>query len=137
MTIREVSFVYPLLNTLARSPDLEASRKTFLDDFLAKLQPIMDDLASQDAALKRKHGRPVPARNLVAEAVEAKRSGAQQAQEERYWIPPGGEFEAFKAEYKLYKDGTVNARLNASETALFEQLLWMALLGGYEDFPPV
>ena len=43
----------------------------------------------------------------------------------------------FKAEMRQYKSGDVNAHLNANETALFEQLLWNALLGGYEDFPEV
>lgn len=136
MTIREVSFVYPLVRTLTLVKDLEAARKSFLDGFLAKLQPIMEDLVAQDTALKRKHGERVT--SIAAEPpTGGGKAGAQQQDNDKYILRTKEQNEAFKAEYKTYKSGEVNARLNASETALFEQLLWQALVNGYEDFPEV
>ncbi len=118
MTIREISFVYPLLRTLAVSKDLEASRKAFLDGFLAKLQPFWDDLATKKDNLIIKHGE---------------RFGDLK----RFRLRTETQNANFKAEMRQYKSGDVNAHLNANETALFEQLLWIALLNGYEDFPEV
>lgn len=136
MTIREVSFVYPLVRTLTLAKDLEAARKSFLDGFLAKLQPIMEDLAAQDTALKRKHGERVA--SIAAEPpTGGGKAGAQQQDNDKYILRTEEQNEAFKAKYKVYKSGEVNAHLNASETALFEQLLWQALVNGAEDFPEI
>lgn len=118
MTIREISFVYPLLRTISLSRDLEPSRKTFLDGFLAKLKPFVDDLATKKGALIVKHGE---------------RFGDL----EKFKLRTKEQNDNFKAEMRQYKSGDVNAHLNANETALFEQLLWNALLNGYEDFPEV
>lgn len=118
MTIREISFVYPLLRTLAVSKDLEASRKAFLDGFLAKLQPFWDDLATKKDDLIIKHGE-------------------RHGDLERFKLRTEAQNANFKAKLRQYKSGDVNPRLNASESALFEQLLWTALLNGYEDFPDV
>lgn len=137
MTRREVSFVFPLLRTLSAAKDVEIDRRAFLVGFLAKLQPIVDDLASQDTALKRKHGEradPIAAEPPTGGGRDTGKQGAQQ-QEDRYILRTKEQNDAFKAEFKLYKDGSVNARLNANETALFEQLIILALLDGAEDFP--
>ncbi len=115
MTIREISFVYPLLRTISLSRDLEPTRKSFLDGFLAKLQPFIDDIATKKDALIIKHGE---------------RFGDL----EKFKLRTKEQNDNFKAELRQYKSGDVNAHLNANETALFEQLLWQALLGGYEDF---
>lgn len=138
-TIREITFVYPLLRTISLAADIEPARRTFVNDFLAKLQAVIDAHAVKEQKLFDKYSQSaaVVAGGDASPGKPAQQQPPAQANEPRRRPLSPEQSTLFRAEFKTYKSGEVNLRLNAAENALFEQLLWNALSNGYEDFPKV
>lgn len=115
MTIREVTFVYPLCRTLSLSSGIETDKKDLVDKLLAKLQPIIDNF------------------NVQSQVFFTLNSSDDGNGKRRIRTPE--QSAAFRQAVGTFKSGAINAKLTTPENTLFEQLLWLALLGGYEDFP--
>lgn len=138
MTRREISFVFPLLNQILGNPDLEPVRKTFVADMMGKLKPFLDELTTKEAQLFVKYGEAVSEAGHDQPRALPKQGDPASAESAARFRPITGDTaEAFKQEFKTYKNGDVNPRLNASESVLFEQLYWQSILGGAEDYPKI
>ena len=113
LTIREISFVWPSLNTIIRNdataPILSAQRRTAFVSLHAKLRPVVETTIPTEIA-----------RLLAA-------------------IPGGVKDKTDKAKFETdlarFKDGDAGVNLNSSEDAVFDALLYIALANGYTDFP--
>lgn len=114
-SIREISFVWPTLNTIIRNdtaaPILAPQRRSLLTGLHAKLRPIVAITIPSEIA-----------RLLAA-------------------IPGGVKDKADKTKYETdlarFKDGDAGIKLNNNEDAAFETLLYIALANGYTDSPVI
>ena len=112
-TIREISFVWPTLNTIIRNdaaaPILSAQRRTAFVSLHAKLRPVVETAIPNETA------------RLLAT------------------IPGGVKDKTDKAKFETdlakFKDGDAGVNLNNNEDAIFDALLYIALANGYTDFP--
>lgn len=112
-TIREISFVWPTLNTIvkndAAAPILATQRKTLLTGLHAKLRPIVETTIPTETA------------RLLAAIPGGVKNKSDKTK--------------FESDLARFKDGDADVNLNNNENTVFETLLYLALANGYTDFP--
>ena len=121
MTYREISFVYPLLNTISVSKGISVSRKGMADRIIAKLKPFVDQISTttEDAIIA--HGERDTSINGLG----------------KFKLKTKEQHDAAKRDISAFKDTDVKVTLNAAESQLVEILLNIAILNGAEDFPEI
>ncbi len=123
MTIREVYFVFPKLNTLAQGRGLKqvgGGRKALITGLADKFQPVMDALNAKQDELLQQFGKPVG--NTGRFRVNAQTPAHN----------------AYKTAMRQYRNTDVpDLTLTQKEQDLVDLLILFALLDDQEDFQDI
>ena len=114
-TIREVSFVWPIVNDIVsrdeRAPALSSTRRALLTGLRTALRPVVETVI------------PTKKAELLAATGGRVRDKTEKAK--------------FESDLAAFKDGDAGINLSRNEETAFEQFLYIALSNGAADFPVI